>query len=203
MYRTTIRSSSALLREGALSRPRFWRAAVSTVVVLAGAGLFLPSPARAQEAKHIHATNGLVDAATKTMDLPGYGVSIRTEDDVSIRLHATDLIAGHAYTFWVVANDPDGSQYGGRVDGRVVDASGIVNLKVEIEVGETVGDWHEETVAPIVEGKLRNPMTSTLVMVIRDHGPASSDPAELYQQLYTFQPDDPAVSDYGVTIHAP
>src|SRR5262245_29923713 len=126
----------------------FCRAAVSTVVVLAGAGLLLPMPARAQEAKHIHATNGLVDAATKTMDLPGYGVSIRTEDDLSIRLHATDLIAGHAYTFWVVVTDPDGSKYGGRVDGRVVDASGIVNLKVEIEVGETVGDFHVPALAP-------------------------------------------------------
>jgi hypothetical protein len=135
--------------------------------------------------------------------LHGKHVLIWTEDDISIRLHATELIAGHAYTFWVVANDPDGSFSGGRVDGRVVDASGIVNLKVEIEVGETVGDWHEETVAPIVEGKLRNPMTSTILMVIRDHGPASSDPAELFQQLYTFQLELGEPANYAISIQAP
>jgi hypothetical protein len=191
------------LRQTALSRPRFWRAAVSTVAVLAGVGMLLPSAARAQEARHIHNTSPLVDAATKAVTLPGYGVSIRTEDDVSIRLHATDLIAGHAYTFWVGVIDPDGSTYGGRVDGRVADASGIVNVKAEIEVGETVGDWHEETVAPIVEGKLRNPMTSTIVMVIRDHGPASSDPLQLYQQLYTFQLELGEAANYAITIHAP
>jgi hypothetical protein len=185
MHRTTIQSSSALL-----------------IVVLAGAGLLLPSPARAQEAKHIHKTSGLVDFATKAIALPGYGVSIRTEDDVSIRLHATDLIAGHAYTFWVGVTDPDGSTYGGRVDGRVADASGIVNLKVEIEVGEVVGDTHVEYLAPLVEGKLRNPMTSTLAMVIRDHGPANSDPVDLFAQLHTFQ-NNPSVANYAVTIHAP
>jgi hypothetical protein len=191
------------LRQGVLSRPCFWRAVVSTVVVLAGAGLFLPSPARAQEAKHIHTTNGFLDYATTKEPKPGYAVLIRTEDDISMRLHATELLAGHAYTFWVVGNDPDGSLYGGRVDGRVVDASGIVNLKVEIEVGETVGDSHEETVAPIVEGKLRNPMTSTFLMVIRDHGPASSDPLELFQQLYSFQLALGEPANYAISIHAP
>jgi hypothetical protein len=202
MYRTAIPSWSTLLRQGAPSRSRFWRVAVSPVVVLVGAGLLLPIPARAQEAKHIHTTNGTVDFDTKTIARAGYSVLIRTEDDVSLRLHETDLNAGHAYTFWMLVTDPDGSQYGGRVDGRVVDASGIVNLKVEIEVGETVGDTHVEYLAPLVEGKLRNPMTSTLVMVIRDHGPASSDPVDLFAQLHTFQ-DNPSVANYAITIHAP
>ena len=202
MHSTTSPSSSALLRQGALAHPRFWRAAVSTVVVLVGAGLFLPIPAWAQEAKHIHTTSGIVDHDTQTITLPGYSVLIRTEDDVSLRLHETDLIAGHAYTFWVEVTDPDGSQYGGRVDSRVVDLSGIVNLKVEVEVGEIVGDFHL-TGGPLAEGKLRNPMTSTIAMVIRDHGPASSDPAVLYQQMYTADVDNPAALNYAVTIQTP
>jgi hypothetical protein len=176
---------------------------VSTVVVLVGAGLLLPSSARAQEAKHIHTTSGIVDFDTKTIAIPGYSVHIRTTDDISMRLHATQLLSGHAYTFWLTVTDPDGSQYGGRVDGRVVDSSGIVNLKVEVEVGETVGDFHVPAAPPLQAGQLRNPMTSTIGLVIRDHGPASTDPAELYRQLYTAQVDDAAVFNYAVTVHAP
>jgi hypothetical protein len=175
---------------------------VSTVVVLVGAALLLPSPAQAQEAKHIHTKNGFVDFATKTMPRPGYSVLIRTEDDFSIRLHATELIAGHAYTFWIGVIDPDGSKYGGRVDGKVVDASGIVNLRVEVELGETVGDYHLPGTG-VQEGTFRNPMTSTIRLVIRDHGPASSDPADLYQQLYTHQTYNSEASDFAISIHDP
>jgi hypothetical protein len=203
MHRTTTPSYSALPRQGALSRLRFWRVAAVTVVVLAGAGLFFPSSARAQEAKHIHSTNGFLDFPAKTVARPGYSVLIRTEDDISLRVHAIELIAGHVYTFWIGVTDPDGSKYGGRVDSRVVDASGIVNLRVEVEVGEIVGDFHPTEAPPLAEGQLRNPMTSTITMVIRDHGPASSDPADLYQQMYTHQTYNTAASDFGITTHAP
>jgi hypothetical protein len=203
MHRTTTPSRSALSRQGALSHPRFWRAAVSTVAVLVGAALLLPSPARAQEAKHIHTKNGFLDMPTKTVFRPGYTVLIRTQDDISIRLHAKELIAGHAYTFWIGVTDPDGSVYGGRVDGRVVDASGIVNLKVEVEVGEVVGDSHPEGIPPAQEGALRNPLTSTIAFVIRDHGPASSDSGDLYEQLYTHQTYSTTVSNFGISTHTP
>jgi hypothetical protein len=202
MHRTTTSSWSALPRQGALSGRRFWRVAAVTVVVLAGAGLFFPSSARAQEAKHIHSTNGFLDFPAKTVTRPGYSVLIRTADDISMRVHATNLIAGHAYTFWISVADPDGSAYGGRVDARVVDASGIVNLRVEVEVGETVGDFHLPGTG-IQEGTLRNPMTSTVSLVIRDHGPASSDSGDLYQQMYTHQTYNTEASDFGISSHAP
>src|SRR5262249_4275381 len=98
--------------------------------------------------------------------------------------------------------DPDGSSYGGRVDARVVDASGIVNLRVEVEVGETVGDFHLPGTG-VQEGDLRNPMTSTVALGIRDHGPASSRTGDLYQQMYTHQTYSSEASDFGITIHAP
>lgn len=203
MHHTTIPSSSALPRQGALSRPRFWRAAVSTVVVLVGAALLLPVPARAQEAKHVHTKSGFVDFATQTVFRPGYSVLIRTDDDISMRVHAKELIAGHVYTFWIGVTDPDGSVYGGRVDSRVADASGMVKLTAVVEVGEVVGDFHPDGIAPLQEGELRNPRTSTIALVIRDHGPASADDADLYQQMYTHQTYDTDVSNFGISIHAP
>ena len=39
--------------------------------------------------------------------------------------------------------------------------------------------------------------------LIRDHGPASSDPAELYQQLHTHQTGVPGVTDYAISVHVP
>jgi hypothetical protein len=197
MHRTTTTSWSALPRQG------FWRVAAGTVIVLAGAGLFMPSPARAQEARHIHTTNGFLDFPGKTVPRPGYSVLIRTEDDISLRVHAIELIAGHVYTFWIGVTDADGSKYGGRVDARVADASGIVNLRVEVEVGEIVGDFHPTEAPPLAEGQLRNPMTATIGLVIRDHGPASSDPADLYQQMYTHQTYNTEASDFGISVHAP
>jgi hypothetical protein len=185
--------------------PRFCRAAVSTVAVLAFAGPFLPSLARAQdaEAKHVHTKKGFLDFPAKSAFRPGYSVLIRTQDDISMRVHAKELIAGDVYTFWIGVTDPDGSHYGGRVDARVVDASGIVNLKVEVEVGEVVGDFHPDGIPNLAEGELRNPLTSTIMLVIRNHGPASSNPADLYQQMYTHQTYNPEASDFGITIHDP
>jgi hypothetical protein len=203
MHHTTIPSRSALSRQGAPSRRRFWRAAAGTVVVLVGAALFLPIPARAQEAKHIHTKQGFLDFPARTAFRPGYSVLIRTEDDISMRVHAKELIAGHAYTFWIGVTDPDGSHYGGRVAAHVVDASGMVNITVAVEVGEVVGDYHPDGIVNLQEGALRNPLTSTIGLVIRDHGPASSDLGVLYEQMYTHQTYSTAASDFGVTMHAP
>ena len=203
MCNTSSRTRSTLVKESTVSRRRFRQAAAGMVAVLVGAALLSPNQARAQEAKHIHTRQGFVDFETKTIARPGHSVLIRTEDDISLRLHATELIAGHAYTFWIGVTDPDGSVYGGRVDGRVVDASGMVKLTATVEVGEIVGDFHPEGIPPLREGELRNPLTSTIMMVIRDHGPASSDPADLYQQMYTHQTYSTEASDFGITIHAP
>jgi hypothetical protein len=47
MHSTPSPSSSALLKEGALSRRRFLRAAAGTVGSILGASLLLPVPVRA------------------------------------------------------------------------------------------------------------------------------------------------------------
>ena len=199
MHRTPI-PVSALRSEGALSRRRFLRATAGTigVLVLVGAGLLLPTRASADPPTR----SGFVDFATHTIVLPGFTWLHRTDDGIAAHFHATDLNAGHAYTFWIVEVELDGFMHGGRVDGKVVNASGVANIHVEAEVGEILGDFHLPG-TPLQEGLLADPLESTFWLVIRDHGPASSDPAVLHEQLFTHQTGVPGVTDYAISFQVP
>jgi hypothetical protein len=150
----------------------------------------------------IHTTSGLVDFATHTIALPGFTTLTRTEEGIAAHFHATDLNPGHVYTFWIAEVQPDGFTHGGRVAGRVVGPSGVANVSVEAEAGEILGDFHVPG-TPIQVGPLKDPLHSTFLLVMRDHGPASSDPAVLYQQLHTHQTGLPGVTDYAISIHVP
>src|SRR5262249_51137538 len=147
-------------------------------------------------------TSGFVDFATQTIVLPGFTTLKRTEEGVSAHFHATDLKAGHAYTFWIVEVQPDGFKHGGRVAGRVVGPSGVANVSVEAEVGEILGDFPPPG-SPIQAAPLKDPLHSTFLLVVRDHGPASSDPAVLFQQLHTHQTGVPGVTDFSISTHVP
>jgi hypothetical protein len=157
---------------------------------------------READDRAIRTTSGFVDFATHTMVLPGSTTLTRTEEGISAHLHATGLKAGHAYTFWIAEVQPNGFAHGGRVGGQVVGPSGVANVSVEAEVGEILGDFHVPG-SPIQAGPLKDPLHSTFALVIRDHGPASSDPAVLYQQLHTHQTGVPGVTDYAISFHVP
>ena len=208
MHRTTISSLSAFLPETALSRRRFLRTAAGTVgvLVLVGTGLLLPIGARAGDDqgddRTINTTSGFVDFATHTIVLPGFTKLTRTEEGIAAHFHATDLNAGHAYTFWIVEVETTGFKHGGRVDGEVVNQSGVANVQVEAEVGDILGDFHVAG-TPLIAAPLADPLHSTFWLVIRDHGPASSDPAELYLQLHTHQTGNPAVTDFAISFQVP
>jgi hypothetical protein len=150
----------------------------------------------------IRTTSGLVDFDTQTIVLPGSTTLTRTAEEVSIRLHATDLRPG-AYTFWMVEIQPNGFAHGGRVAGMVVGHSGIANVQVEAEVGQILGDFHPAGIPPLQAAPLSDPLHSEFRLVIRYHGAASSDPVRLQQQLHTFEDGVPGVTDYAVSIHVP
>ena len=200
MRRTTV-PWSAFFRKGALPRRRCLRAVAGTVgvLVLVGAGLLVPSQARAD----ITSKSGFVDFDTHTIVLPGFTWLSRSEEGIAAHFHATDLIAGNAYTFWIVEIEPNGFAHGGRVAGTVVHESGVANIHVEAALGEILGDFHPPGIPPLQAAPLADPLNSEFRLVIRDHGPASSDPAVLYQQLHTHQTGVPGVTDYAISFQLP
>lgn len=192
-------SPKQLLKK-ALPRRQFLRyaAGAAGVLVLVGAGLLVPTRAWADPPTRAD----FVDFDTHTIVLPGFTWLHRSDDGIAAHFHATDLNVGHVYTFWIVEVESDGFAHGGRVDGTVVNASGVANIHVAAEAGEILGDFHVPGL-PIQEGLLADPLGSTFWLVVRDHGPASSDPAALYEQLHTHQTGVPGVTDYAISFQDP
>lgn len=118
----------------------------------------------------------------------------RNDDGVELNIWTTHLPAGAYTVWWVVFNNPDacvdgcdGADLGnpaveGSVlyaTGGVVGASGFGYFRADLEVGETEGE--------VLFGPGLLDAGTEIHFVIRNHGPASSDPDELEAQTTTFE----------------
>jgi len=128
-----------------------------------------------------------------TQDL-GDASFTRTLSGAAISAEADSLIPGNAYTmWWVIWNDPsqcaaacgepDLGVSGNVVllaDGVVASDAGTASFAASLSVGGTMPD------GPI-PGPLTDPLSATIHLVLRDHGPALEGDA-LTAQLTTFEP---------------
>jgi hypothetical protein len=124
----------------------------------------------------------------------GFASFTRSETGAAISANAHGLIAGHAYTmWWVIWNDP--SQCAAAcgepdlgvtdnavlfADGMVASAAGTASFAASLTVGGVMPG------GPI-PGALTDPISATIHLVIRDHGPALEGDA-LNTQLTEFEP---------------
>lgn len=159
------------------------------LTAIAVAGLALPAAAaspRTQTTVHDFTTFDPVDGAGATL--------VRTRNGLSATFKTT-LPAGNAETlWWVIFNNPSGctigaagcgddeilTAFGGgpnpgqvtiqNADGRVVPGSGRVTFAARLNVGS---DGPGEVLLP---GGITNPMGALVLLVVDEHGPASSDP---------------------------
>ena len=124
---------------------------------------------------------------------------VRNDGWVQYNIHTTGLPAG-AYTVWIVtinapgncATEPCGEAdvFGNPAadatvfwsDGGVVQANGVGNFKARVRVGEL----------PTGDGQigwpgngLLDPHGAEIHLIVKYHGPASDDPAVLYEQTHT------------------
>lgn len=160
---------------------------ISSVQVNAGKGD--PHLDKITQQPAINILNGnAVDAVSTVM---------RHKDSVGISFDSRGLNPGHAYTLWVMhfdkpenCNTPCGCTLAdfanpdvtagaiGGMTGRVADEYGQARLATVINYGELpTGPGQILVPNPIKDKK------SELMLVLRDHGPASSDATELEQQL--------------------
>lgn len=175
------------------------RRASVTLGVLALATMWLVQPANASSPRgvttvHDFQTFDVIEGASAALT--------RTTSGLSATMRTT-LPAGHAETmWWVIFNDPSactpdgggcgdddiGAVLGGgpnpagisilNADGRVVPGSGRVTFAAQLNVGS---DGPGENLIP---GGITNPLGALVLLVVDEHGPASSDPQTRWAQTH-------------------
>jgi len=176
----------------------FRRAGIALgITVLGMAALVQPAEAATPRAKaevHDFHTFDVIDGSAASLT--------RTPNGLSATLNTT-LPAGHAETmWWVIFNDPsacteDGggcsdddifAVFGGgsnpagisilNADGKVVPGSGGVTFAAQLNVGaEGPGE-------SLIPGGITDPLGALVLLVVDEHGPASSDPGTRWAQTH-------------------
>jgi hypothetical protein len=144
----------------------------------------------------------------------GYSVLRRGGSEARFRLLTTKLNAEHAYTiWWVVFNHPEhcagvaGPVRCGMADmaNPAVDASALFadgGIVGRVGVGWFSGSLAvDDTTGAIMGTGLHDAAGADIHLVVRDHGPASSDPDIRYQQTHTFGACNPECADVQTSVH--
>ena len=164
---------------------------VSTIALL---GAFVAtSPAQAALVQNV----SLLDLVNSGTVAGSTGTLTRTATGIASTVSTSNLSPGAAYTmWWVIFNNPEFCLGGcGQddfsnaavnasvffADGEVIDLNGLGNFSAQVGIGQLPSPNQVE-----LGNGLLNPLTAEVWNVVRDHGPASSDPALLNAQLTTF-----------------
>jgi hypothetical protein len=131
----------------------------------------------------------------------GTSTLTRTTSRISMSLQTSRLPAGHAVTVWWMVVNPDAAApsvlYAA---GHVIDDSGAAGFGGSLQEGDT--DGVVELPGLSLEGLL-DATAATVVVVVRDHGPARPDIVQ--QQIQTFDVCNPDgvehCTDLQMSIH--
>src|SRR5262245_35974787 len=127
---------------------------------------------------------------------------VRTRDDVFATIHTSGLTPGNVYTAWFgIFNNPracatspctpadlsNPAVQGALINfgGRIVGADGVASYAEVRRVGDTTNAHLGAPALPVSPG-LVDPRRAEIHLAVRNHGPASGDPAILALQLTTF-----------------
>jgi hypothetical protein len=127
---------------------------------------------------------------------------VRTRDDVFATIHTSGLIPGNVYTGWfVIFNKPQAcatspctpadlsnpAVQGALINfgGRIVGLDGVASFAEIRGVGDLT-NAHLSAPALASSPGLVDPRRAEIHLAVRNHGPASGDPATLALQLTTF-----------------
>jgi hypothetical protein len=138
---------------------------------------------------------------TSSAGAVGTSTLVRSDSGISFSLQTTGLPAGHAVTVWWMVVNPDAAApsvlYAA---GHVIDDSGAAGFGGSLQEGDT--DGVVELPGLSLEGLL-DATGATVVLVVRDHGPARPDIVQ--QQIQTFDVCNPDgvehCTDLQMSIH--
>jgi hypothetical protein len=135
---------------------------------------------------------------TNSAGAVGTSTLVRTDSGLSFSLQTTGLAAGHAVTvWWMVVNPGAAAPSVLYAAGHVIDDSGAAGFGGSLQEGDT--DGVVELPGLSLEGLL-DATGATVVLVVRDHGPARPDIVQ--QQIHTFDICNPTCTDLQMSIHA-
>jgi hypothetical protein len=131
----------------------------------------------------------------------GSSTLVRSDSGIAFSLQTSGLPAGHAVTVWWMVVNPDAAApsvlYAA---GHVIDDSGAAGFGGSLQEGDT--DGVVELPGLSLEGLL-DATGATVVLVVRDHGPARPDIVQ--QQIQTFDVCNPDgvehCTDLQMSIH--
>jgi hypothetical protein len=134
---------------------------------------------------------------TSSAGAVGTSTLVRTDSGIAFSLQTSGLPAGHAVTVWWMVVNPDAAApsvlYAA---GHVVDDSGAAEFGGSLQEGDTDGVVELDGLS--LEGLL-DATGATVVLVVRDHGPARPDIVQ--QQIHTFNVCNPTCTDLQMSIH--
>ena len=129
----------------------------------------------------------------------GTSTLVRTDRGIAVSLQTSGLPAGHAVTVWWMVVNPDAAApsvlYAA---GHVVDDSGTAGFGGALQEGDT--DGVVELPGLSLAGLL-DATGATVVLVVRDHGPARADIVQ--QQIQSFNVCNPTCTDLQMSVHVP
>jgi hypothetical protein len=134
---------------------------------------------------------------TSSAGAVGTSTLVRSDSGISFSLQTTGLPAGHAVTVWWMVVNPDAAApsvlYAA---GHVVDDSGAAGFGGSLQEGDTDGVVELPGLSLV---GLLDATGATVVLVVRDHGPARADIVQ--QQIHTFNVCNPTCTDLQMSIH--
>jgi hypothetical protein len=135
---------------------------------------------------------------TSSAGAVGTSTLVRSDSGIAFSLQTTGLPVGHAVTVWWMVVNPDAAApsvlYAA---GHVIDDSGAAGFGGSLQEGDTDGVVELDGLS--LEGLL-DAAGATVVLVVRDHGPARADIVQ--QQIHTFNVCNPTCTDLQMSIHA-
>ena len=134
---------------------------------------------------------------TSSAGAVGTSTLVRSDSGIAFSLQTTGLPVGHAVTVWWMVVNPDAAApsvlYAA---GHVIDDSGAAGFGGSLQEGDTDGVVELDGLS--LEGLL-DATGATVVLVVRDHGPARADIVQ--QQIHTFNVCNPTCTDLQMSIH--
>ncbi len=143
--------------------------------------MVLPATAMAGRAVRSHEVP--TGACGPCIDADGQAWLTRTDNGLTMQVHATGLEPGAAYTVWWIVDDGDGSFFVQNASGGLVGGTGEARFSGHVSVGDIADADGVVVLANVGDGSFDDPMGATVTLHVVTHGVVA--PADIPENIST------------------